>query len=215
MQIDTILFDLDGTLLNSLGDLAASVNYALQQCGYPPRSLDEVRRFVGDGVVLLMDRAVPTGTAAANTAECLSIMREHYQTHMCNKTKPYDGICDLLTALKQRHIKMAVISNKFDAAVKKLCAEWFGEWIALAVGESETVAKKPAPAGVLSAMKTLGSSKKQTLYVGDSEVDIATARNAAIRSVGVTWGFRDRAILENARADFIIERPAELLKLID
>jgi phosphoglycolate phosphatase len=215
MKIDTILFDLDGTLLNSLDDLADSVNYALAQCGYPARTIDEVRNFVGSGVARLIALAVPENTPPEDEAKCLAIMKQHYQNNMYNKTCPYDGIKELLTALKARNMKLAVISNKLDAAVKPLCRDWFGEWIELAVGESATIGKKPSPVGVLYALKTLQSPLAAALYVGDSEIDIQTARNACIHSVGVTWGFRSREALESEQADFIIDAPAQLLDVID
>lgn len=214
-NINTVLFDLDGTLLNSLDDLADSVNYALHECGFPARSLEEIRSFVGNGVTLLIARAVPAETSDEAAQHCLQIMKDRYQQNMYNKTCPYDGIITLLTSLKNHGIQLAVISNKFDSAVKELCARWFADWIELAVGESESVAKKPSPTGVLIALKELNSHPQNALYIGDSEVDIATAQNAGVRSVGVTWGFRNRDVLKTAGADFIIDTPAELLDLLN
>lgn len=213
-KIDTILFDLDGTLLNSLDDLADSVNYALLQCAFPLRSREEIRSFVGDGVSLLISRAVPASAEPNAVRHCLSIMKEHYKQNMYHKTRPYDGIDALLDVLAQNHIKMAIISNKFDSAVKNLHRKWFNRWIDLAIGESASVAKKPSPIGVLTALKQLDATPASALYVGDSQVDIATAQNAGLRSVGVTWGFRNRNALMAAGADFIIEQPAELLRLL-
>ncbi len=212
--MDGILFDLDGTLLDTLEDLMDSVNYALQTEGFPQRSKQEIRAFVGNGVANLVHRAVPKGTPQPIEARCLGTFRAHYANNMNHKTAPYPGIMPLLNALKQRGIKMAVSSNKFDAAVKKLCAEQFEGYIDVAIGESETVKKKPAPDGPLLALRKLGCRREDTLYVGDSEVDVDTAKNTGLACVGVTWGFRDRDVLEQKGAEYIIDRPEELLRLI-
>lgn len=211
----TILFDLDGTLLNSLEDLTDSVNYALTTMQFSPRTLEQIRTFVGNGVQRLMERAVPIDTPEKELLACLEIMRTHYSNNMRNKTRPYDGIYEMLAELKTQNCKIAVISNKYDQAVKALCKELFADYLDLAIGESETIAKKPDPAGVLAAITTLNAEKSSTLYIGDSEVDIQTAKNADITSVGVTWGFRDRTILEKNRANYIIDKPAELLAIIN
>ena len=190
--MEGILFDLDGTLLDTLEDLMDSVNYALQTEGFPQRSKQEIRAFVGNGVANLVHRAVPKGTLRPIEARCLETFRAHYANNMNHKTAPYPGIMPLLNALKQRGIKMAVSSNKFDAAVKKLCAEQFEGYIDVAIGESETVKKKPAPDGPLLALRQMGCSREDTLYVGDSEVDVETAKNTG----------------------YIIDRPEELLRLV-
>ena len=208
---DTVVFDLDGTLLNTLDDLMDSVNYALEKCGYPPRSYEEVRAFVGNGVRLLVERAVPKGTDKSSTDRVFSAFTEHYNKNMENKTRPYDGIFELLAALKARGIKTAIVSNKYDSAVKKLARELFAGTVDTAIGESETVAKKPAPDGVLKALKELGSTRATAVYVGDSDVDAQTAKNSGLRFIGVTWGFRDRELLETFSPYAIIDRPEELL----
>ena len=148
MTYDTIIFDLDGTLLNTLPDLADSVNFALEQSGFPPRSEDEVKSFVGNGIKLLIDLAVPAGTSDDLAKICLNAFREHYSANMENKTCPYDGIMELLAALKKRNFKMAVVSNKFDLAVKALCKSLFGDYIMVAVGDRDGFRKKPAPDSV-------------------------------------------------------------------
>lgn len=210
MPYDTIIFDLDGTLLNTLDDLADSTNYALSQMGFPCRTIDEVRQFVGNGVKLLIDRAVPTGISEDKKEKCLSIFKEYYSKNMENKTRPYDGIIEMLSNLKKLNINIAVVSNKFDRAVKGLCEKYFSGYVNIAVGESEKIRKKPAPDSVLEVIKILGSSKESTLYVGDSDVDVITAHNAKIKCIGVTWGFRDKDLLQSCGADYIIDKPCQI-----
>ena len=214
MKYDTVIFDLDGTLLNSLDDLTDGVNYALGRFGYPQRSLEEVKNFVGNGVERLMYQAVPEGTPDADTAACLGVFREYYTKNMNNKTRPYDGIFELLKSLKAMGIKMAIVSNKFDGAVKELRASLFAEYIAVAIGESETVRKKPAPDSIFLALRELDSSVESAIYVGDSDVDVKAAKNAGLKCAGVSWGFRSRSLLEAEGADFIIDSPEELLKIV-
>lgn len=190
-----VIFDLDGTLLNTLDDLAASTNAALRQFGYPERTVEEVRRFVGNGVRLLMVRALPQGEETPRFQEILAYFRQHYAAHCREATAPYPGIPALLARLRERGVRVAVVSNKFDAAVKDLCHAYFGGEVEVAVGESPAVAKKPAPDAVLAAMRELGVSPADTVYVGDSEVDVETARRSGLPCISVLWGFRDRAEL--------------------
>lgn len=190
-----VIFDLDGTLLNTLDDLAASTNAALRQFGYPERTVEEVRRFVGNGVRLLMVRALPQGEETPRFEEILAYFRQHYAAHCREATAPYPGIPALLARLCERGVRVAVVSNKFDAAVKDLCHAYFGGEVEVAVGESPAVAKKPAPDAVLAAMRELGVSPADTVYVGDSEVDVETARRSGLPCISVLWGFRDRAEL--------------------
>lgn len=211
---DTIIFDLDGTLLNTLDDLADSTNYSLRKCGFPERSIDEIRSFVGNGVRLLIERAVPENTPEKDTDACFGIFTAHYDKNMENKTRPYDGIIEMLALVKQNGFKTAVVSNKYDSAVKKLVSERFGGFIDAAVGESGTVRKKPAPDGVDYALACLKSERQNAVYVGDSDVDALTARNSRMRFIGVTWGFRDRALLESMGADCVIDRPAQIFAAI-
>lgn len=213
-KYDTVIFDLDGTLLDTLEDLADSVNYALARFGYPGRSIEQVRNFVGNGVARLIELAIPGGTANPQYKACLADFRSHYSGNMQNKTKPYDGINALLNQLSKDNYKLAIVSNKFDGAVKGLCRAYFGEYIKIAIGESENVSKKPAPDTVLKALTELGSSSGRAVLVGDSEVDVKTAKNAGVLCVGVTWGFRGREVLEREGADCIINKPEELLEII-
>ncbi len=206
-----IIFDLDGTLLNTLDDLADSVNYALEQMAYPKRTLEEVRTFVGNGVKNLVIRAVPQTTCNDMMEETLSIFKEHYSGNMLNKTRPYDGILELLAELKNQGYQMAIVSNKFDDAVKNLNNIFFSEFIQVAIGESSSVAKKPSPDTCLKAMEELGVKAEDCLYVGDSDVDIQTAANSGVESISVTWGFRDEDFLRANGATEIIHKPMELL----
>jgi len=208
---DTILFDLDGTLLNTLEDIADGVNHALRKMNYPERTLDEVRQFVGNGVAMLIKRAVPEGTSEELINTCLQYNKEYYSTHVNEKTRPYEGIMTLLKELKDKGYKVGVVSNKYDSAVKDLCHLYFSDYVTVAVGNRTGVPTKPAPDCVYSAVQELGSTLGNTVFVGDSDVDVHTAHNAGIPCIGVAWGFRGRAFLESAGADIVIDNPTELL----
>ena len=214
MKYNYIVFDMDGTLLNTLDDLRDSVNFALGQKGYPERTLDEIRRFVGNGVALLIHRAVPEGTSQADEEECLAVFKEHYEKNMNNKTAPYPGINELLKNLKDSGIKTAVVSNKFEPALKELCKICFNGLIDVVVGQVDTRAQKPAPDGVWYAMELLGADPKSTVYIGDSEVDVLTAKNSKLPCIGVTWGFRDRGVLKNGGAEYIVDSTDEIFKIV-
>lgn len=205
-QYSTYIFDLDGTLLDTIQDLATSVNYALRQCHMPERTLDEVRRFVGNGVRLLMIRAVPGGEDNPRYQEAFDIFRSHYLEHSLDTTAPYPGIIDMLERLKAGGKRLAVVSNKFDTATKKLIHHFFGNLIEVAIGENEVagVRKKPAPDTVNEALHQLGVGKEDAVYVGDSDVDLQTARNSGLPCISVLWGFRDREfLLENGATTFV------------
>ena len=210
-MLDTIIFDLDGTLLDTLQDLADSVNAALAANGFPMRTVDEVRRFVGNGVRRLMELAIPEGEKNPLFEQTLAQFKEHYAVHCMDKTAPYEGILPLLTELKERGYKLAVVSNKFDAAVKELNRQYFGELIPVAIGEKSTVRKKPAPDSVFAAIEALKSDTGSAIYVGDSEVDILTAKNAGIPCALVTWGFRDKAYLHENGGELFFD-DADALK---
>lgn len=214
MKYDTIIFDLDGTLLNTLDDLRDSLNIALAKHGYESRTIAEVRSFVGNGVKTLVQRSLPIHSSDEEIEQCLETFKTHYNTNMRNKTRPYDGIMELLLDLNRYNLKLAIVSNKFDDAVKELSKEYFGDIIQVAIGESATVKRKPAPDSVFAALKELGSDINKSVFVGDSETDVKTAKNAGITSIGVTWGFRTRDILRSEGADYLIDTPKELLTLI-
>ncbi len=217
-----VIFDLDGTLLNTIDDLAAGVNHVLGESGMPLHTVEEVKYMVGNGVERLMRLAVPAGTSEEKQSEFLARFREYYISHSEIMTKPYDGINDMLILLRGKNIKTAVASNKFDAAVKKLCEKYFPGMTDFAVGESADTPKKPDPAMIKKAMAALGVSESETLYVGDSDVDIMTAKNAGLSCVSCTWGFRGRDFLEKQRAEqlgfcdesMIINSPDELFSVI-
>lgn len=214
-KYDTVIFDLDGTLLNTLEDLTDSVNFALSLYGYPCRKIEEIRRFVGNGVARLIELSIPDGTNNPQYEKCLADFRSHYSKNMQNKTNAYKGIMELLEQLSKENYKIAIVSNKFDMAVKELNQVYFGKYIKVAIGESENVSKKPAPDTVFKALRELGSNANKAVYVGDSEVDVKTAKNSGIVCIGVTWGFRNRKVLEQKGANYIIDKPQELLKIID
>lgn len=213
-KINTIVFDLDGTLLDTLADLSNSVNFALTTNGYPKRSVHEIRSFLGNGIANLMRRSVPANTLESDFEKAFLTFRKHYVEHCLDLTQPYDGIMPLLKELKSRGIKMAIVSNKLHPAVQELNNRFFSQYIYSAVGESKTVRRKPNPDAVNAALKELGSCKEEAIYVGDSEVDLATANNAGMACVCVTWGFRDRVFLENLHPQYLINQPLELLDII-
>ncbi len=214
MKFDTIIFDLDGTLLNTLFDLKESTNFALKKYGYPEKTIDEVRMFVGNGVAKLIERALPDGINNPAYKNCLEDFKKDYKIRMYDHTAPYEGILEMLEKLNAAGIKTAVVSNKFDAAVKELCKKYFGKRIPVAIGESENVKKKPAPDSVLRAMDLLHARKDKTIYCGDSDVDVQTAKNSGLPCIGVSWGFRDKALLEKEGADYIVDSPNELISLL-
>lgn len=214
VKITTIIFDLDGTLLNTLEDLKDATNYALMQFGYPIKSLEQIRLSVGNGVAKLIERVLPGGLENPDFDPCLKAFREYYSQHLQDRTEPYPGIPEALSVLKENGYGLGIVSNKFDAAVKQLRTDYFPDTITVAIGESPDVRKKPAPDCVYKAMEELGCSKEQAVYVGDSDVDVATAHNSGLKCIGVTWGFRDARVLEEAGADWIIRKPEELPDLL-
>lgn len=210
---NTYIFDLDGTLLDTLTDLAASTNYALRTHGMPEHTIDEVRCFVGNGVRKLMERAVPDGTDNPLFDEAFATFRQHYMEHSLDTTRPYEGIPEMLAALKAKGCHLAVVSNKMMAATQELCRHFFPETIEVAIGENEAegIRKKPAPDTVIAALRQLGVGEKGAVYVGDSDVDIDTARNSNLPCISVLWGFRDRDFLLQHGASTLISAPKELL----
>ncbi|MEG0962101.1 MAG: HAD-IA family hydrolase [Lachnospiraceae bacterium] len=194
-NITTIIFDLDGTLLNSLSDLTNSVNYIMKRFHFPIHSEDAVRQMVGNGIQVLLEKAIPEGRNDENFQECVHLFQEHYELHKKDFTMPFPGVMDFLKYASDAGYKLAVVSNKFDLAVKGLCTDFFSPYITTAIGESAGISRKPAPDTVFAAMKELHSTPEECIYVGDSDVDIATARNSNIPCISVTWGFRTREFL--------------------
>lgn len=208
-----VIFDLDGTLLNTITDLYNSVNHALRTFGFPERTIDEVRRFIGNGVKKLMERSTPVGTDEETNAECLDVFREHYLLHMADNTAPYEGVNELIEKLRENGIKTAVVSNKLHPAVVGLCKDYF-PGIECAIGVSVEEERKPNPVNVLKVLDTFSLKSDECIYVGDSEVDVQTAHNASLKCIGVTWGFRDEDELIENGADFIAHNTDEVLKQV-
>lgn len=209
-----VIFDLDGTLLNTLDDLAASVNFALKTCGYPERTIEEVRAFIGNGVIKLMQRATPDGISQEEFDRCFGSFRTHYLKHMFDTTKPYDGILPLLDTLKAAGIKTAVVSNKLHSGVVGLCKDFFGDRLTCAFGVLDESERKPAPANVFKAIKEMQVEAADCVYVGDSEVDVQTANNAGLDCIAVTWGYRDPDVLKMNSPKYMIEKPEEILPIV-
>ena len=213
-MIKTVLFDLDGTLLNTLTDLSNSVNYALNSHHLPQRTELEVRSFLGNGIHNLIEKSVPENTPSELLEDVFQSFKPYYLQHGLDSTAPYPGIISLLKALQQKSVKMAIISNKVDTAVQQLNKKFFSDYIGIAIGEKPQIRRKPAPDSVLLAIKALNANPATTLYVGDSEVDYETAHSAGIRCALVTWGFRDRLDLEDLHADYYVNSSHELMAVI-
>ncbi|WP_304115729.1 MULTISPECIES: HAD family hydrolase [Phascolarctobacterium] len=215
MQYKTVIFDLDGTLLNTLDDLAGATNYALTQHGLPTRTKDEVRWFVGNGIRKLIKRAVPAEASAELQEQVYATFNTYYKAHCNDKTKAYDGIMELLAALRKAGCRTAIVSNKADYGVQELVKQYFAGQLDAACGEREGIAKKPAPDMLFAVMEKLGAEKNATIYIGDSDTDIETARNAGIPCIGACWGFRGRDFLVQHGAKLLAENPQEVLQLLE
>lgn len=210
-EYSTYIFDLDGTLLSTLEDLKNSTNYALRWANMPERTLEEVRRFVGNGVKKLMERAIPNGLDNPRFEETYAKFREYYMEHSLDTTEPYPGILNLLAELKRKGKNIAIVSNKFYAATQDLCKHFFGDYVTVAIGERENIRKKPAPDTVFEAFKQLGVDRSNAVYVGDSEVDVATAKNSGLPCISVLWGFRDKEFLIEHGATTFVTEPKQIL----
>lgn len=209
-NFDTYIFDLDGTLLSTLDDLAASCNYALRTNDMPERTTEEVRRFVGNGVKKLMERAIPDGLDNPRFEKTFADFRQHYMHHNLDTTRPYDGVMEMLSSLKQRGKHIAVVSNKFYAATQSLCKHFFGDLVEVAIGEREDIRKKPAPDTVIEALRQMGVTKEKAVYIGDSDVDVMTAKNSGMPCISVLWGFRDHEFLVEHDATIFVHSPLQL-----
>jgi len=214
MKYKAIIFDLDGTLTDTLEDLFISTNYALCSCGLPERGLEEVRRFVGNGVKKLIERAVPEGTDSRVTERCFEAFKAHYVIHCQDHTCLYPGIASLLTTLHAKGYRMAVVSNKLQSGVTELANTFFNGVIDVAIGEQPGIPRKPAPDMALAALTQLGVSASEAVYVGDSDVDLQTAANAGLPCFSVLWGFRSRDFLIANGATVLVESPQDILSLV-
>lgn len=210
-----VIFDLDGTLLNTLGDLRAATNHALKVRGLPPHSMEEIRQFIGNGIRLLICRAMPEGTPEAEIDAALDDFKAYYAAHIHDRTVPYDGIPQLLTALRKRGIQVAVLSNKIDSASQQLIEYFFPGKTDVVFGEHVGVPRKPDPTSCRMVMQQLGVQPEQVLYVGDSGTDMQTAKNAGLYAVGVTWGFRSKEVLLKYGANVLVHRPEQILQILD
>lgn len=215
MKYNTLIFDLDGTLLNTLDDIADGVNIMLEREGYPPRTREDIREFIGNGARNLVKRAMPDDVTDEEVTRCLSVYRKIYLDNMFQKTGPYEGIDETLRKLKSLGVKIGVVSNKPHDATKEMCKFYFEGILDVAIGDNPERKKKPAPDNIFEALKLLGSDKAKTLYVGDSDVDMETAKNAGLDCAGVTWGYRSEETLTEHGADYIIDEPCQLIKLIE
>ena len=214
MSYRIAIFDLDGTILNTIEDLTDSVNYALEKNGMPNRLLSEVQRFVGNGIRRLIEQAVVPAATKAQIEQVFADFKEYYGENCARKTRPYDGIGEVIQTLRDRGVITAVVSNKADFAVQTLCADYFPGMFDLAVGEKEGIRRKPAPDSVNAVLTQFHAKKEEAVYIGDSEVDIKTAENAEMDVISVTWGFRTEEYLKSEGGTVFAHRPEELLGMI-
>lgn len=214
MKYTTIIFDLDGTLLNTLADLAAATNHALAEHKLPQRTTDEVRRFVGNGIRKLIERAVPANTPAELREEVFASFNRYYKQHCADSTRPYEGVPQLLQQLRTAGCRTAIVSNKADYGVQALAKQYFDGQLDAACGERAGIAKKPAPDMLLAIMQQLKAEPASTIYIGDSDTDLDTARNAGVACIGACWGFRGRAFLEAHGAKLLAENVGDIWELI-
>ena len=218
-EVDTLryqlaIFDLDGTILNTLEDLADSINYALKKNGYAERTIDEVRRFVGNGIRKLVERATPAGTSEKEMDRVQEAFNEYYKVHCADKTGPYEGIMELLHELKAAGCRTAVVSNKPDYGVQELCQQYFDGVFDFAVGERTGILRKPAPDSVNEVLRTLQVERWDAVYIGDSEVDVETAYNAQMDHIIVDWGFRETEFLKERGAKVLVSEPREIAEIV-
>lgn len=214
MMKNTVIFDLDGTLLNTLDDLTDAVNFAMAENGFPTHSTEEVKGFVGNGIKKLIERSVPNDCSEEMLQKCFQDFCAFYERHKTDKTKPYSGIIEMLSQLKKSGFKTAVVTNKADFAAQALCKDIFGDLITVTVGANENIRHKPYPDSTIKALQSLGSTAEEAYFVGDSDVDVQTAQNAGIDFIGVLWGFRDKSVLESAGATAFAENAQKLTRLL-
>lgn len=213
MKYNTYIFDLDGTILDTLDDLRNAVNFAMRSKGYPERTVDEVRNFIGNGIRVLIKRAVPQGTGDEDYEQALEIFTKYYLEHIADYTKPYDGIVDVINSLRRSGCKVAVVSNKAHFAAQAVVKDFFGDIFDTVVGKKDEFPSKPEPDSLLHTIKSLGADKEKCIYIGDSDVDVLTAHNAGLPCIGVTWGNRDEEVLLASGAEYIARTPSDILKI--
>lgn len=213
MPYKTYIFDLDGTLLDTLQDLANAVNHAMKEMKFPVHTVDEVRNFIGNGMRMLIRRSVPEGTNESDYEKTLEIFSKYYHRHLADFTKPYDGITELLDVLKKKGCHTAVVSNKSHTAAQAVVKYFFGRRFDIVAGKTDSFPAKPEPDSVLYVMDKLKAKKEDCIFIGDSDVDVLTAHNAGLACIGVTWGNRDRKTLEESGADFIADVPSQIAEV--
>ena len=214
MKFTAAIFDLDGTLIDTLEDLKNSVNYALGKYGFPERTYDEVKSFVGNGVAKLVYRSAPENADEDTKAKLLADFKEHYMEHSMVFTSPYKGINEMLIDLKNAGVKTAVVTNKMQEAAFDIIDSFFNGLIDVVIGQVDSLPQKPEPDGVWLAIEKLGEERENAVYIGDSDVDCLTAKNSALPVIGCVWGFRGREVLEECGADYIAESPSDVVKII-
>ena len=210
----TLLFDMDGTVLDTLGDLTAAINYTMEKFGQPKHTLEEVKSYVGDGIVKLLERSIPNGRGAFNFDEQLETYKEYYAAHNRDLTRPYDGILELMKTAKDEGLNVGIVSNKHQSAVTELTKYYFGDLVDVAVGNRPDSKPKPDPAVVFEALNELGADPDTALYIGDSDVDARTAEAAGLDCVLVAWGFRDRTVLEKQKSVAVVDNVDELMAFL-
>ena len=213
MRYDAVIFDMDGTVLDTLGDLTATLNHALSEFGYPPRTAEETRSFIGNGVRMLLRRGAGEELGEEKAKQMYKAFVEYYKDHLTDKTRPYDGIADLLKSLREAGLRVALLSNKADFAVTILCRKFFDGLFDLYYGEREGIPRKPDPAGAIAVMAELGVTPERTLYVGDSGVDLATAHAADLDCVLVGWGYLNSEVELTPGRDLTAQTPEDVLKI--
>lgn len=215
MKYKAAIFDMDGTILNTLEDLCDTMNYCLEKYHMPERTIDEIRSFVGNGIRKLVERAVAEDTDSKQIDEIFAVFLDYYKDHCAIKTRPYDGIAEVIRKLKENGIKTAVVSNKADAAVKDLCDDYFPGLFDFSVGDKEGQRRKPYPDGVFSVMEHFGMTGEDVVYIGDSDVDYQTARNADVDVIMVGWGFRSEEFLKSIGVQKVIHKPEEIAEILE
>ncbi len=214
MKYKLLIFDMDGTILNTLDDLTDTTNYALMQHKLPTHTLEEVRMMVGNGLAVLIEKAVPEGSDQVLKDKVLATYLSYYKEHCADKSRPYEGICEMIQKARDMGYKTAVVSNKTDAAVQSLCEDYFKGLFDASIGDKEGVRRKPYPDGVEAVLEMLKVDKTDAVYIGDSDVDIMTAKNSGLDLIGVSWGFRGRDFLKEHGAQIIIDRAEQIFDFI-
>lgn len=214
MKYTTVIFDMDGTILYTLDDLTDSANYALKKMGYPLKSVEQVKGFVGNGVKKMLERCMPASYTKEEFDKSYAYFSEYYKVHCNDKTSIYKGVKEVIARLKENSYKTAVVSNKDDYAVKELCKTFFNGLFDSELGVTDGIAKKPAPDLCEIALKELNSSKSEAVYIGDSDVDFMTAKNTGLKFIGISWGFKGREFLEKLGAETVVDNPEEIFALL-